>query len=30
MNEKVEILNSDDVVCLTEDDGYGSPVYNIE
>ena len=30
MNEKIEILNSDDVVCLTEDDGYDSPVYKIE
>jgi hypothetical protein len=30
MNNKEEILNSDDVVCFTEDDGYGSPVYDIE
>jgi hypothetical protein len=30
MNEKIEILNSDDVVCVTEDDEYGSHVYNIE
>ena len=26
----VETLNSDDVVCFTEDDRYGSPVHNIE
>ncbi len=30
MNNKVENLNPDDVVCFTEDDGYGSPIYNIE
>jgi len=31
MNEKIEILNSDDVVCFTEeDDGYNSPVYDIQ
>ncbi len=30
MSSKAEILNSDDVVCLTEDDGYDSPVYRIE
>lgn len=30
MNNKAENLSPDDVVCLTEDDGYGSPIYNIE
>jgi hypothetical protein len=30
MSNKAEILQSDDVVCFTEDDKYGSPVYNIE
>ena len=30
MSNKAEILQSDDVVCLTEDDEYGSHVYNIE
>ena len=30
MSSKAEILNSDDVVCLTEDDGYDSPVYRIK
>lgn len=30
MSSKVENLNPDDVVCFTEDDGFGSPIYNIE
>ncbi|TYQ27958.1 KGK domain-containing protein [Pseudanabaena sp. UWO310] len=30
MSERIEALNPDDVVCLTEDDEYGSPVYQIE
>lgn len=30
MNNKVENLNSDDVVCFTDDDGYKTPIYNIK
>ncbi|MDX2257247.1 MAG: KGK domain-containing protein [Pseudanabaenaceae cyanobacterium bins.39] len=31
MDQKLESLNSDDVVCFTdEDDGYNTPIYNIK